>query len=112
VCSVIKIVGYVRGLPLLVGLKSVSQYLPNFGSGLQIIPRRSSRGLQNNFLLVPGLVGNFRRREWSNLYDMQVAIQIKEHYISTNNLTTLYWAVIYRVLTKLTSLVKQQGGLP
>jgi hypothetical protein len=41
-----------------------------------------------------------------------VAIQIKEHYISTNNLTTLYWAVIYRVLTKLTSLVRQQGVYP
>jgi hypothetical protein len=42
----------------------------------------------------------------------KVAIQIKEHYISTNNLTTLHWAVIYRVSTKLTSYVKQQGGLP
>jgi GH18 family chitinase len=40
----------------------------------------------------------------------KVAIQIKEHYISTNNLTTLYWAVLYRVLTKLTSLVRQQGA--
>jgi hypothetical protein len=42
----------------------------------------------------------------------KVAIQIKEHYILTNNLTTLYWAVIYRVSTKLTSYVKQQGGYP
>jgi hypothetical protein len=42
----------------------------------------------------------------------KVAIQIKEHYIMTNNLTTLYWAVIHRVSTKLTSYVKQQGGLP
>jgi hypothetical protein len=42
----------------------------------------------------------------------KVAIQIKEHYISTINLTTLYWAVIYRVLTKLTSHVKQQGVYP
>jgi GH18 family chitinase len=42
----------------------------------------------------------------------KIAIQIKEHYIMTNNLTTLYWAVIHRVSTKLTSYVKQQGGLP
>jgi hypothetical protein len=42
----------------------------------------------------------------------KVAIQIKENYITINNQTTLYWAVIYRVLTKLTNHVKQQGGLP
>jgi hypothetical protein len=38
----------------------------------------------------------------------KVAIQLKEYYISTNNLTTLYWAVIYRVLYVLSKLVKQQ----
>jgi hypothetical protein len=42
----------------------------------------------------------------------KVAIQLTEYFITTINLTTLHWAVIYRVLTKLTSHVKQQGGLP
>jgi hypothetical protein len=41
------------------------------------------------------------------LFHNKVAIQTEEHYISTNNLTTLHWAVIYRVLTKLTSHIKQ-----
>jgi hypothetical protein len=47
----------------------------------------------------------------SSVHD-KVAIQIKENYITINNQTTLYWAVIYQVLTKLTSLVRQQGGYP
>jgi hypothetical protein len=46
------------------------------------------------------------------LFHIKVAIQTEEHYILTNNLTTLHWAVIYQVSTKLTSHVKQQGGLP
>jgi hypothetical protein len=45
------------------------------------------------------------------IFHNKVAIQTKEHYIKTNNLTILHWAVIYRVLTKLTSLVRQQGGV-
>jgi hypothetical protein len=84
-----------------------------------------SRGLQNKLLLVPGLAGNLRRREWSSLHDVQkcklwnaytfnlihnkVAIQIKEYYISIINLTTLHWAVIYWVLLVLFTLIKQQG---
>jgi hypothetical protein len=39
----------------------------------------------------------------------KVAIQFKGHYISINNLITLYWAVIYRVLCVLSKPVKQQG---
>jgi hypothetical protein len=41
----------------------------------------------------------------------KVAIQLTEYYIITINLTTLYWAVIYRVLIKLFSYIKQQGYL-
>jgi hypothetical protein len=40
------------------------------------------------------------------LFHNKVAIQTKEHYISTNNLTTLYWAVIYRVLIILSRYIK------
>jgi hypothetical protein len=32
------------------------------------------------------------------LFHNKVAIQTKEHYIKTNNLTIPYWVVIYRVL--------------
>jgi hypothetical protein len=38
----------------------------------------------------------------------KVAIQLKEHYIMTINLSTLHWAVIYRVLTILLKYIKQQ----
>jgi hypothetical protein len=80
------------------------------------------RGLQNKLLLVPESADNLCQREWSSLYEMQsyklwnaytfmlihnkVAIQTKEHYISTNNLTTLHWAVIYRVLIILSKYIK------
>jgi hypothetical protein len=45
------------------------------------------------------------------LFHNKVAIQTKEHYIETNNLTILHGAVIYRVLIKLLSYIKQQGYL-
>jgi hypothetical protein len=47
------------------------QKLPNFGSGLQLIPQRHSLGLQQTFSRVPGLVRSPRRRVSLTLYDMQ-----------------------------------------
>jgi hypothetical protein len=37
------------------------QKLPNLGSGLQLIPRLHSLGLQKTFARVPGLVHSLRR---------------------------------------------------
>jgi hypothetical protein len=48
------------------------QKLPNFSSGLQLIPRRCSLGFQKTFARVPGLVRSPRRRVSLTLYDMQL----------------------------------------
>jgi hypothetical protein len=48
-----------------------SQKLPNLGSGLQLIPRRRSLGLQKIFARIPGLVHSPRRRVSLTLHDMQ-----------------------------------------
>jgi hypothetical protein len=47
------------------------QRLPNFGSGLQLVPRRRSRGLRKTLGLVPRPTRSLRRRASLILYDMQ-----------------------------------------
>jgi hypothetical protein len=47
------------------------QRLPNFGSGLQLVPRRLVLGLQKTLGLVLRPIRNFRRQALLILYEMQ-----------------------------------------